>query len=692
MHYVFVVDTSASMRLRTMEGISLLDTVRISIQGLITRNRHEKHTFSLLTYRHGLEAIQMWQQRINYDFNLDIDYTDLTLTNESLSTAFRVLNLDRISQKSSLIGQGRYIYEADPAVIIHFGDNGTILNSDGSPTQVGLQSDKSSPFMSMYKHCFRWDQQLYSIVFNPRSTIAFSPTTQQPCSNGKSVGENQIDQLSHLCEQTGGNSSTVNSRQSLEKRLQELLRLSNRFVTIVFTAFTDGEHRQDKSLPPTTLQTVHVSPMSMSHTWPLPEPFWLPSVQNIPVQDPHLVVHVTHSPNKASIVMEFPFDKYPLETSPLTHWVLSHRRSDICFYCYVCNSHARQGRGLPFGYLKPSSDMRSVNLVVLPYDFEVLNGLSHSFFKVHGKNPNASWRAEFAKYINNIPSYYYGPLKAVVRLRFGNNIFQDIPDERHPASFSKLRTLRAQARIYQENVMKAIQLPRRQQRGHVAMNTVAAAEDTALPASAKSAKNTTHDYLYGASIPKREIVQELSGIKEMRADSTAHLGFNIPQKSDLLFKIRDLRMQLHHAASGVLCVDGLDQRRFEQTESALNKSRVEVTLQEEGSDIPLFGNPYRLARGKMDEADDLSLDRRRPSLRNGKRSSSRTSNDRSSPIPFSMSIQPIQSSHAHGDHDISENDASLTSLLREEGDISCSVSFSKPTPKRSKFGTDTRRE
>lgn len=270
--------------------------------------------------------------------------------------------------------------------------------------------------MSMYKHCFRWDQQLYSIVFNPRSTIAFSPTTQQPCSNGKSVGENQIDQLSHLCEQTGGNSSTVNSRQSLEKRLQELLRLSNRFVTIVFTAFTDGEHRQDKSLPPTTLQTVHVSPMSMSHTWvnklllrvsfisyifivwlwswyasstaqlysemwfpyrlmcnshmrhgyniihtkkrgfsyenhsflcffflfhvsnnfacvqnttyyptqlshfimvfilfivtsilvifdvhivspqPLPEPFWLPSVQNIPVQDPHLVVHVTHSP------------------------------------------------------------------------------------------------------------------------------------------------------------------------------------------------------------------------------------------------------------------------------------------------------------------------------------------------------------------------------------------------------------
>lgn len=110
-------------------------------------------------------------------------------------------------------------------------------------------------------------------------------------------------------------------------------------------------------------------------------------------------------------------------------------------------------------------------------------------------------------------------------------------------------------------------------------------------------------------------------------------------------------------------------------------------MQEEGSDIPLFGNPYRLARGKMDEADDLSLDRRRPSLRNGKRSSSRTSNDRSSPIPFSMSIQPIQSSHAHGDHDISENDASLTSLLREEGDISCSVSFSKPTPKRSKFGT-----
>ena len=78
--------------------------------------------------------------------------------------------------------------------------------------------------------------------------------------------------------------------------------------------------------------------------------------------------------------------------------------------------------------------------------------------------------------------------------------------------------------------------------------------------------------------------------------------------------------------------------------------------QESTDDKPLFGNPYRLVRGKVDEADDLSLDKRRPTSpsganggggagavgggeqsRSARRASSRDAGDRAlSPIAFAL--------------------------------------------------------
>lgn len=134
---------------------------------------------------------------------------------------------------------------------------------------------------------------------------------------------------------------------------------------------------------------------------------------------------------------EIPFDKYELEPSPLTQFILERRQPNVAWQCFVPNSGPKlNDLGYPFGYVKASTNMMSVNLFVLPYNYPVLFQLISivklilfeweltqyywpgtflgELFQNLKLKPSKMWTDRFDMYLKNIPPYYYGPLRRVL--------------------------------------------------------------------------------------------------------------------------------------------------------------------------------------------------------------------------------------------------------------------------------------
>ena len=82
------------------------------------------------------------------------------------------------------------------------------------------------------------------------------------------------------------------------------------------------------------------------------------------------------------IIDNLPFDKYELEPSPLTLYILARKQPKVCWQVYIQGSSKSVDSGHPFGYLKASTNLLSVNLFVLPYNYPVLLPLLDELFKV----------------------------------------------------------------------------------------------------------------------------------------------------------------------------------------------------------------------------------------------------------------------------------------------------------------------
>ncbi len=112
------------------------------------------------------------------------------------------------------------------------------------------------------------------------------------------------------------------------------------------------------------------------------------------------------------IIDNLPFDKYELEPSPLTLYILARKQPKVCWQVHIQgSSKAAESGGHPFGYLKASTNLLSVNLFVLPYNYPVLLPLLDELFKVHRLKPTNEWRAQFHNYLRTMPAYYAGPLR-----------------------------------------------------------------------------------------------------------------------------------------------------------------------------------------------------------------------------------------------------------------------------------------
>ena len=87
--------------------------------------------------------------------------------------------------------------------------------------------------------------------------------------------------------------------------------------------------------------------------WPLPESFW-PDVNAIvlPSRSAHPTVKFTCTNQEPMIIDNLPFDKYELEPSPLTLFILGRKQPNYCWQVFIQGSTKMGDTGHPFGYLK----------------------------------------------------------------------------------------------------------------------------------------------------------------------------------------------------------------------------------------------------------------------------------------------------------------------------------------------------
>ncbi len=164
--------------------------------------------------------------------------------------------------------------------------------------------------------------------------------------------------------------------------------------------------------------------------WPLPEAFW-PDVNApaLPQRSAHPKVTFSCSNQEPMIIDNLPFDKYELEPSPLTLFILARKQPKVCWQVYIQGSGKAAEGGHAFGYLKASTNLLSVNLFVLPNNYPVLLPLLDDLFKVHRLKPTSDWRNAFKNYLHTMPAYYAGPLRrALTRMGAGNLASTLVPE------------------------------------------------------------------------------------------------------------------------------------------------------------------------------------------------------------------------------------------------------------------------
>lgn len=141
--------------------------------------------------------------------------------------------------------------------------------------------------------------------------------------------------------------------------------------------------------------------------WPIPESFWPDlSASSLPPRSAHPNVKFTCTSQEPMVIENLPFDKYELEPSPLTQYILARKQPTICWQVFVANSYKSSDVGHPFGYLKASTNLTCVNLFVMPYNYPVLLPLLEELFKVHRLKPTNEWRTQFQNYMRTMPTYY----------------------------------------------------------------------------------------------------------------------------------------------------------------------------------------------------------------------------------------------------------------------------------------------
>ncbi|XP_061581811.1 integrator complex subunit 6 [Cololabis saira] len=474
---VFLLDTSASMNQRTYLGTTYLDVAKGAVEVFMKLRARDPASrgdrYMLVTFDEPPYGVKAGWKENHATFMCELknlQASGLTTLGHALRTAFDLLNLNRLVSGIDNYGQGRNPFFLEPSVIVTITDGNKLTHSSGVPDELHLPLHSPLAGSELTKEPFRWDQRLFALVL--RLPGATAPDNEQ-------LGSVPTDEsaITQMCEVTGGRSYCVRTQRMLNQCLESLVQKVQSGVVINFEKtgpdppLTGEDSSAEPSRPPSSFspqpwhschKLIYVRPnpktgVPVGH-WPIPESFW--PDQNSPTLPPrsaHPVVRFSCVDCEPMVIDKLPFDKYELEPSPLTQYILERKSPHMCWQVFVSSSGKINDLGQPFGYLKASTTLTCVNLFVMPNNYPVLLPLLDDLFKVHKLKPNIKWRQSFEMYLKTMPPYYLLPLKKALRMMGAPNLIADTIDCGLSYSvISYLKKLSQQAKVESERLIVSV--------------------------------------------------------------------------------------------------------------------------------------------------------------------------------------------------------------------------------------------
>ncbi|XP_029423036.1 integrator complex subunit 6-like isoform X4 [Nannospalax galili] len=423
---LFLIDTSASMNQRTDLGTSYLDIAKGAVELFLKLRARDPASrgdrYMLVTYDEPPYCIKAgWKENHATFMNelKNLQASGLTTLGQALRSSFDLLNLNRLISGIDNYGQGRNPFFLEPSILITITDGNKLTSTASVQEELHLPLNSPLPGSELTKEPFRWDQRLFALVLRLPGVASSEP---------EQLGSVPTDEsaITQMCEVTGGRSYCVRTQRMLNQCLESLVQKVQSGVVINFEkAGPDplpvGEDGlMDPCRPSNSFASqpwhschklIYVRPNSKTGVpvghWPIPESFW--PEQNLPSLPPrtsHPVVRFSCVDCEPMVIDKLPFDKYELEPSPLTQYILERKSPHTCWQVFVTSSGKYNELGYPFGYLKASTTLTCVNLFVMPYNYPVLLPLLDDLFKVHKLKPNMKWRQAFDSYLKTLPPYY----------------------------------------------------------------------------------------------------------------------------------------------------------------------------------------------------------------------------------------------------------------------------------------------
>ncbi|XP_068687441.1 integrator complex subunit 6-like [Montipora foliosa] len=370
--------------------------------------------------------------------------------------------------------------------------------------------------------------------------------------------------------------------------------------------------------------------------WPVPESFWPdPSMQSLPPRDAQPSVMFSCNNSEPLVLDNLPFDKYELEPSPLTQYILERKSPSTCWQTFIVNSSKKLGDiGCPFGYLKASSNLQTVNLFVMPYNFPVLFPVIDELVKVHKMKPTTKWKEKFDNYLSAMPNYYAGPLRNAFRRMGIPPAF--VPD--HLDSFLSYTVVNYLKKVKQQSKMETerlISLVGKNATRDAVPRPLMSVRTPQLP---KERKKDFRALLHSSNFSVNNEDNRIAGETDINIPSASFhntIKQNVRTQSyknpfdisrdELLDQVSRMRINFFHTAATSTRLQDEDARHSVAIADMGNYQEVLRQLSplrevDPGQNrVHMFGNPFKLAKDQRVMVDEADVNEAMAGPRSGKR-------------------------------------------------------------------------
>ncbi|CAG9861724.1 unnamed protein product [Phyllotreta striolata] len=648
---VFLIDTSASMLQRTYIGgrTTLLDVAKSAVETFVKIRQRSIDSridrYMLLTFEETPSNIKAgWKENLATFMNelKNLQAYTLTTMGVAVKQAFDILNINRMTSGIDTYGQGRCPFFLETAVIVLITDGGKLTTINGVQEEFNLPMNSPIPGSEMTREPFRWDQRLFALVLRLTGTPAVERDTGLVPSDSSPIDA--------MCEVTGGRSYCITSHRMLNQCIDSLVQKVQNGVVINFekigpdppppqedgkddnmkeNEYPDMNPDRNPNMPVNTSwhncrKMIYVPKASKAYCvgyWPIPESFWPEATGTaLPPRSAHPNIKFACTNSEPLVIENLPFDKYELEPSPLTQFILSRKQPKTCWQVFVANSYKNSEVGHPFGYLKASTNLTCVNLFVMPYNYPVLLPLLDELFKIHRWKPTNEWRTAFQNYTRTLPAYYAGPLRrALTRMGTPVALAQTLIPENseNGLSFSVsnyLKRLKNQAKVEYDKMCNEI-IQRQANMNGLKTNFNSPEQIRVLPKVTLKKDLVSHPLLMDMFVSQRgQIVEQGSPwtctLDKERQSVSFKNPFDIP-RNRLIQQVVRMRNNILQSDWLSLDQDSAHSLPISQMGNYQEYLKKQTPQLREIESAPvrqhMFGNPFKIDKRMMVDEADIDL-------------------------------------------------------------------------------------